>query len=160
MPRHHKKSAPGNTGGASCAYALFITRSAALYAPFLLFPILTLSCLVVETDIALMPTGCNFPFLKRCENRTALLFYMGAAGKPALLQIRLKFSEGGRKVLLAAALHLFSIKGGESRGIRYNRSILQPEQFHVTSGVSAPPQLVAYLAHREPKARLQRIENT
>lgn len=50
--------------------------------------------LFIQANIALMAGRLDFFLLQSLQNRTALLFHMGAVLKPALVQIGRKFPEG------------------------------------------------------------------
>ena len=63
------------------------------------FPCFVLFGLLVQPDIALMAAGRDSAFRQGGTYGAALLLYMGAAGEPALAQVRLKLSERVLQVL-------------------------------------------------------------
>lgn len=50
---------------------------------------------------------------------------MGAAGEPALAQVRLKLSERVLQVLFPHKLHALGVKGGEAGGIGHDGDSLE-----------------------------------
>ena len=124
-----------------------------------LLPALLLLGLLKKAEIALVAAGGDLSGLHRSADCAPFFPAVGAAAKAAPIQVWGKIPECGGDLVLIQLLHSLSVKGREA-GRVCGKSAAEPEELHVTCGMSAAAELLAHLAYLQGKVRSKSVEDT